>query len=235
MLSMPEDAFRWWGLQRVELRNAIDSAYILSRQYSSIDTLGPLDTALRERKGDYLDSMRYAGMHLFFREAFQAIREKRQLVLIEDGGYLAPVLNRYCHEGKTLGQILEYLDVAPPDDLPLENELDAPLCEWLQTIIPAFFEHTANGYYQLRQVEEEIGGLRFPVFTIALSRYKNRVEAESCAYSILNAVLSIFYGLGKMPSCTAIPWCWAAKATSAVFCSGPWRRRPLTEWFADWI
>ncbi len=197
MLSMPEDAFRWWGLQRIELRDAIDSAYILSRQYSSINSLNALDAALRERKGDYLDSMRFTSLHLFFREAFQAMRENRRLVLIEDGGYTAPALNRYCHTGKTLGQMLEYFDVAPPDDLQLEKELEAPLYEWLQRIVPAFFEHTANGYYQLRDVEKEVGGLRIPVFTIALSKYKNVVEAESCAYSLLNAVQSIFYGLGK--------------------------------------
>ena len=52
-------------------------------------------------------------------------------------------------------------------------------------------------YYHLQAVEKECRGLTFPAFTIATSRYKNVVEAEACAYSILAAVEAIFNGLGK--------------------------------------
>ncbi|MDD5206090.1 MAG: hypothetical protein PHS17_11755 [Desulfobacterales bacterium] len=193
MLSMPGQTFQFFGLQRVELRDAIGGAYILSRQYSPLTGLENLDAMLRARRGNYLDSMRFAGLQLFFREAFQSLAENRKLLPIEDGGYIAPVLNRFCHEGKTLGEALAFCEVEPDRGAPVEIRFD----EWLADVVPATFEHTANGYYQLRDVQKECGALHIPSFTIALSRYKNVNEAESCAYSILNAVESIFHGLGK--------------------------------------
>ncbi len=102
MLSMPEHRFLFHALQRIELRDSMKGTYILSRQYSSLEGLGDLDRALRGLQGDYLDSMGLAAGHLFFREAFVAIEEGRRLLPIEDGGYLAPVLNRMCHDSRTL-------------------------------------------------------------------------------------------------------------------------------------
>jgi len=193
MLSMPEQRFLFYALQRIELRDSMEGAYILSRQYSSLEGLGDLDRALRGLQSDYLDSMRLAAGHLFFREAFAALEEGRRLLLIEDGGYLAPVLNRMCHESRTLAQSLELFAVEPPSN----TRTDGLLKTWLNDLLPATFEHTANGYYQLQDVEKDCGGLSVPAFTIASSRYKNVVEAEACACSILNAVESIFNGLGK--------------------------------------
>jgi hypothetical protein len=193
MLSLPGQYFKFYGLQRVELRDTIGGAYILSRQYSPITGFENLDAALRKRRGDYLDSMRFSALQFFFREAFQAAKENQKLLPIEDGGYIAPVLNRFCHEGKTLGEVLALCEVEPPPDAPTASRFR----DWLGEIIPATFEHTANGYYQLCDEEKECGSLYIPAFTIALSNYKNIHEAESCAYSILCAVESIFHGLGK--------------------------------------
>jgi hypothetical protein len=193
MLSMPGQHFKFYGLQRVELRDAIGGAYILSRRYSPIIGLENLDAALRTRRGDYLDSMRFAALQLFFREAFEALKENQKLLPIEDGGYIAPVLNRFCHQGKTLGEVLTLCEVELPENLPTAVRFK----DWVTDFMPATFEHTANGYDQLQEVKKECGALSIPVFTIALSKYKNVNEAESCAYSILNAVESIFHGLGK--------------------------------------
>ncbi|MCF8130919.1 MAG: hypothetical protein K9N10_20600 [Deltaproteobacteria bacterium] len=193
MLSMPDQRFLFFALQRVELRDSVDGAYILSHQYSSLEGLGRLDRALRTLRGNYLDSMRLSAGHLFFREAFAAENEGRKLLLVEDGGYLAPIFNRLCYERKTLAHALQLFEVAPPSEIPTDILLE----EWLKNIIPATFEHTANGYYHLQAVEKACGGLTFPAFTIATSRYKNIVEAEACAYSIISAVESIFNGLGK--------------------------------------
>ncbi len=193
MLSMPDRRFRFYALQRIELRDSVDGAYILSRQYSPLKSLAHLDRALRSLRGNYLSSMRLSAGHLFFKEAFAAEKEGRKLLLIEDGGYLAPILNQWCHEQKTLAHALERFNV----EIPFEMQTDILLKEWLKKLVPATFEHTANGYYHLQAVEKACGGLAFPAFTIATSRYKNVVEAEACAYSILAAVEAIFNGLGK--------------------------------------
>jgi len=193
MLSMPEHGFLFYALQRIELRDSVDGAYILSRQYSSLEGLKDLDKALRDLRGNYIDAMRFTAGHLFFREAFAAGEEGRKLLLIEDGGYLAPILNRLCHESRSLAHALDLFAVPSPSGI----DGDIPLKEWLRGLLPATFEHTTNGYYQLQDVEKACNGLAFPALTIATSRYKNIVEAEACAYSILSAVESIFNGLGK--------------------------------------
>ena len=193
MLSMPGEFFKFYGLQRVELRDTIQGAYILSRQYSPITGLENLDAALRVRRGDYLDSMRFSGLQLFFREAFLSIEKNEKLLLVEDGGYIASILNKFCHEGRSLGEVLTFCEVEPPPNAPTTTLFR----DWVADIMPATFEHTANGYDQLRDMEKECGALYIPAFTIALSNYKNINEAESCAYSILSAVESIFHGLGK--------------------------------------
>ena len=175
MLSMPDQRFLFFALQRIELRDSVDGAYILSRQYSPLEGLGRLDRALRTLRGNYLDSMRLSAGHLFFREAFAAENEGRKLLLVEDGGYLAPIFNRLCYERKTLAHTLQLFEVAPPSEI----QTDILLEEWLKKIVPATFEHTANGYYHLQAVEKACGGLTFPAFTIATSRYKNIVEAAA--------------------------------------------------------
>ena len=193
MLSMPDQRFMFYALQRIELRDSVDGAYILSHQYSSLKSLEHLDRALRSLRGNYLESMRLSAGHLFFKEAFAAKDDGRKLLLIEDGGYLAPILNQLCHEQKTLAHALELFHMK----IPPEMQVDILLKEWLKEIVPATFEHTANGYYHLQAVEKTCEGLTFPAFTIATSKYKNVVEAEACAYSIISAVESIFNGLGK--------------------------------------
>ncbi|HKI49543.1 MAG TPA: hypothetical protein VKA69_09450 [Desulfobacteria bacterium] len=104
MLSMPDQRFLFYALQRIELRDSVDDAYILSRQYSPLKNLEHLDLALRSLRDNYLSSMRLSAGHLFFKEAFVAQAEGIKLLLIEDGGYLAPVL---MVNGKTELEMLE--------------------------------------------------------------------------------------------------------------------------------
>ncbi|MEA3333877.1 MAG: hypothetical protein U9Q58_09795 [Pseudomonadota bacterium] len=193
MLSMPEQRFRFYSLQRIEQRHSVDGAYILSHQFSPLSGLEDLDTALRSQSGNYLESMNLTAGHLFFKEAFKAQHEAQKIILIEDGGYLAPLLNRFCQQEMLLIDVLKAFAL----ELPPQIQATTPLKNWLKELLPATFEHTANGYYHLQEVAQEGGKLIFPALTIATSKYKNVVEAEACAHSILNAVESIFNGIGK--------------------------------------
>ncbi|MCK5680721.1 hypothetical protein KAI46_07930 [bacterium] len=193
MLSLPEQRFRFHSLQRIERHHSVGGTYILSHQFSPITELEALDDALRSRQGDYLESMNLAAGHLFFKEAFRAQNKGQKIILIEDGGYMAPLLNHFCQQEMMLVDILKAFALEPPPQIPAAT----PLKSWLQELLPATFEHTANGYYHLQKVAQNDKGLIFPALTIASSKYKNIVEAEACAHSILNAVESIFNGLGK--------------------------------------
>lgn len=203
LFTLPEDRFRYHALQRVETRDSVEGCYILSKQYSPSDDLGLLERELLGRGMDYFQAMRMVAGHLFFREAFAARRLKQQLLLVEDGGYMAPLINQFCLEGKTLRQSLGYFSIdgsSSLKDFPTPEELDQPLGVWLEHIFPGSIEHTRNGYDHLRRVESSYGQLAFPACSIAISNLKNVEEARECSAALLHAVESIFHGMGHLLS-----------------------------------
>lgn len=199
LISLSPDEFHFTSLQKVESTESVEGRYYLSRQYSSVDDLLNLDDILRERKLNYIDAMILAGGHLFFREVMKAMEHGQKLYLIEDGGYLAPMINRSCLENKTLGETLEQFGISF-DELNEGADPDMPLEEWLRDVFCGSVEHTRNGHDRVQKVNDEFGKLAFPACSIAISEYKNIEEARECAFSILNAIETIFHGMGMLLS-----------------------------------
>jgi hypothetical protein len=195
LLTLPESRFRFNGLQKVETEDRIEGYYILSRQYSDPSGLEKLESALEDRQAGFFDAMRYAAGHLFFREALAARANDQRILLIEDGGYLAPELNDFCLRGKNLGDALKHFGI-PEDLYPPAAERKRPLGKWLGKILPGSVEHTRNGYNRLEDVQTEHGGLSFPACTIAVSDVKRGRESEEVSISILHAIESILHGIG---------------------------------------
>ncbi|MCB1322682.1 MAG: hypothetical protein KDK34_20650, partial [Leptospiraceae bacterium] len=111
LLSLPDNRFHFYGLQKIETHQEIEGHYILSRQYSDISRLIDLDVELDRRRHAFFEAMNYAAGHLFLREALQAREHGERILLIEDGGYLGPTLNQFCLENKTLGDALKHFGV----------------------------------------------------------------------------------------------------------------------------
>ena len=195
LLTLPENRFRFNGLQKVETEDRIEGYYILSRQYSTIDGLEALEDELEKRAAGFFDSMQFAAGHLFFREALAARAANQRILLIEDGGYLAPDLNDFCRQGRTLGQVLKHFGV-PAELHPPRSELEQSLGKWLAKILPGSVEHTRNGYNRLHDVQTKHGRLEFPACTIAVSDVKRGRESEEVSISILHAIESILHGVG---------------------------------------
>lgn len=202
LFTLPEDRFRYHSLQRVEVRDTVEGCYFLSNQYSPIDELGSVQDLLLKGGMDYFEAMKIVAGHLFFREILKAKEAGQHLFLVEDGGYLAPLINRFCLEARTLRDALNHFKINPfdPPGRFRPGELDAPLSAWLKGVFPGSIEHTRNGHDQLLQVQTEYGGLAFPALSIAISQLKNIEEARECASAILLAVESIFHGMGKLLS-----------------------------------
>ena len=193
LLALPEEKFAAHGLQRVEDRtHNIQGYYLLSRQYSQADDLETLESMLEERRLPFYEAMSLYAGHLFLREARRAKKDKQRLLLVEDGGYLAPRLNALCLGGATLGEALQEFG------LPLEGDPDEQLNlqQWLATIFPGSVEHTRNGYNRLAEIQAKHGGLAFPALSIAVSKAKREGESGEVSISILHAIESIFHGLG---------------------------------------
>lgn len=191
LMSLPPETFRFYGLQKMESRLKLGGAYLLSRHFTPLDDGCAVDQALADEAPDFLGAMRLAAGHLFLKETASARLANRQLLLVEDGGYLAPLLNRFCLEGKTLG------DVFAAFRLPLTADDGAMLfSDWLAPVFAGSVEHTKNGYDYVNEVVQALGKLRFPAASIAVSDLKRGPEAQACAISILNAVESILHRLG---------------------------------------
>jgi len=198
LVSLPEDRFRFTSLQKVETTTSVEGRYYLSRQYSPVADLEGLDELLRKKSLNYQEAMRLAGGHLFFLETIKARQKGEIILLIEDGGYLAPLINRSCLENATVGETLERFGISCGD---LEDtDPNMPLNDWLKGTFHGSVEHTRNGHDNVQKVQEEFGTLAFPACSIALSTLKSRGEARECAFSILNAIETIFHGMGKMLS-----------------------------------
>lgn len=197
LLTLPEDRYQFGGLQKIDTADRIEGYYLLSRQYSSIEGLRALDEALNERKLNFFDAMQLAAGHLFFLEAFRARAAKQRILLVEDGGYLSPVLNRFCLEGRSLREALAFYAVPVTGDSGLARaELDGTLSDWLGRMLPGSVEHTRNGYNRLEDLERTHGRLQFPATTIAISNMKRIRESEEVSISILHAIESILHGIG---------------------------------------
>ena len=198
LLSLPEETFCFYGLQEIASRHSIRGSYVLSRQYSRTEELKSLDQILQERQLDFLDSMRLAAGHLFFKEAIKCRKERGTLLLVEDGGYLAPLINRFCLENKSVGEVFQYFRLLRSGILP--EEMKMPLAEWMDGVFAGSVEHTRNGFDYNYEVMEEFGRLQFPVCSIAVSELKRGPEARECSTSIINAIESILHRLGLMLS-----------------------------------
>jgi hypothetical protein len=190
LLSLPEDRFAAYALHRMDRKDAPGTAYRLSEQYSSLKGLGELNDFLEREDLDFLDAMQHTAMHLFIREATACRQDGRKLLLIEDGGYLAPVINRLCLKNKTAADAASMFHLSPPDGS------EMPFSRWLDNLFFGSVEHTKNGYDYAHAVMAEFGRLQFPLCTIAVSELKRGVEANACAHVITNAVENILHRLG---------------------------------------
>ena len=136
LFTLPEERFRYHAVQRVEMRDTVEGCYFLSDQYSPPEGLEPAQRLLLKGGLDYFDAMKTVAGHLFFREVHEAKEKAQRLVLVEDGGYLAPIVNEFCLEKKTLRNALDYFGIDPsdPPERFREEDLDSPLSAWLEGV-----------------------------------------------------------------------------------------------------
>ncbi|NCC51492.1 MAG: hypothetical protein EOM20_09785 [Spartobacteria bacterium] len=198
LFSLPEERFVFHSLHNLGDEETLSGHYVLSRQFSPIDRLQPLPDFLRATPNNYFAAMRITACHLFLRQVIAAKQEGSRVLLVEDGGYVAPVLNIWTQNNMTIAEALAYGRINPetfraafPD-----VAVDGPLAGWLGDTFLASVEHTRNGYDQLAKVKRTCGQLTYPAYTIAISDYKNVEEGRGAAMSILMACEEIMNGQG---------------------------------------
>ncbi|HPL67993.1 MAG TPA: hypothetical protein PLG94_15785 [Smithellaceae bacterium] len=193
LMSVPREKFQFYSLQKIETRQNLIGFYQLSRQFTPLAEMEDINKTLLAENLNFLGAMRLASGRLFLKEVVLARQNKEPLLLVEDGGYLAPLLNRFCLEMKTVGEVFDYFHLSLPD-----GDEKLFFSDWLAGTFLGSVEHTRNGYDYNNEVYQEFGRLQFPAVSIALSRLKRGPEAKECALSILNATENILNRLGML-------------------------------------
>jgi S-adenosylhomocysteine hydrolase len=187
LLDVPQDSLFMASLDRNRNKENV-LYYSLSNQFSDMDSMDDVRSMLEKKRLDYFEAMQLLAGNMFLKFCMDSYRERRRVLLIEDGGYIAPYLNKFISQGKTLNQVFSAFGIEPAGK-------DVPFQKWLSGILVGTVEHTRNGFDRLLQFEKKYGSF-FPSFSIAISKKKVNEESKEVARSILNAVESILYGQG---------------------------------------
>ncbi|MCW5890372.1 MAG: hypothetical protein KIT14_07445 [bacterium] len=187
-----EPGVRSWTLQHVQEAGGVEGRFVPSQQLSALDPLASVAERLHARPRRYLESMVDLAVGIFVR----ALEGERRVLVLEDGGYLLPVLTRAAHAGDTVGALAAAHGVAPVAAGLARRSLGAVLAERLVGSV----EHTRNGFERLAAAEREAGGLVRPAYSIALSTLKRTEEAGEVAAGVLAAIEAVLHARGQVLS-----------------------------------
>jgi hypothetical protein len=191
ILSLPVSIYRFYGLEQVTGED-FRTRFRLSDNYSLLDGFSGLQRHLEDYGFEFYPVMQQVAMHLFLKAMTDGRNTK--ILIAEDGGYLAPLVNRLAMEKKTVGEVVGmygFANFVLPDDT---ETMD--FGTWIAPRFCGSVEHTRNGYDALMEVEKEFSELAFPACSLAISRYKVNDESVEVAYSCVNAIENILIGHG---------------------------------------
>ncbi|MCA8969240.1 MAG: hypothetical protein KDC95_05630 [Planctomycetes bacterium] len=201
LLDLPEDEFRCHALMHLPAKTSVEGRYALSPRYSRNDGLESIAHALATPGLDYLQAMRRLTVPSFVEFCDAARARGHRVLLVEDGGYVAPVLQDAILRNECIGDVFRTCGLDPRDQTGDSTKLLANLVDIASQNDDAFVgsvEHTRNGYERLVRVGERHGGYAFPSFSIAISEHKFEVESEEVAASVVHAVETVLESGGKI-------------------------------------
>ncbi len=190
VLDLPPDEFRALALVNVPSPAHVEGHYRLSEHYSRLDEAPAIAAALAGRDAEYLPAMRAAAVVPFLALVARAEQAFERVLLVEDGGYLGPVIQDALLQGLTVAAFAASLGHAVDESRLLREVLGPPL---LATV-----EHTRNGFDRLAEVEARHGALAVPSYSIAISRLKRDVESREVAAAVLNAIETVLAADGRI-------------------------------------
>ncbi|TGM02214.1 hypothetical protein [Leptospira jelokensis] len=195
LLDIPTESFYMAGLE-FKLTKNNTPYYGVSPLYSDFEVHTSFRHKLEVAKLGFFDAMRRLAMYLFLNQLLDLAEKNEKMILIEDGGYVAPILNERALDGVSFGDVLAEFWVEGKFS-PLK---DKKFSEILNSHIVGTVEHTRNGYDRLAKVKNERGSLFLPAYSIAISKEKTLEESKEVARSIINAIENTLHGIGKVLS-----------------------------------
>jgi hypothetical protein len=194
LLDLPTDSFYMSGLE-LKVSAERKTFYSVSQLFSDNSDLKELKDYLDKEELGFFPAMKLLSTHLFLKLCLDCYRNDDRLLLVEDGGYIAPFINSFCMDQKTLKEVAKEYQWNVDS-----QEGDIQLSEILGKVLYGSVEHTRNGYDRLLSVAEEKGKLFFPAYSIAISNQKVKEESKEVAQSILKAIEDVLHGQGKILS-----------------------------------
>lgn len=168
--------------------------WTIAGDFSDTAELTDLKLFADHQKLSYFEAMKLVSIHLFLRCCLAAQKQKKKVLLIEDGGYIAPIVNAVGISKENTDAVLERFHVFPG------HKIEVPFYQWLKNILIGTIEHTKNGYDRLEALTAHQSRLLFPAYSIATSNLKTLEESQEVAHSILSAVESILHENGLVLS-----------------------------------
>ena len=174
--------------------------YVVPRRFikqpagDGLTLIDELDGTYRAKRLSFLVAMQALAVPLVLRQFARARTQGRPLLLIEDGGYLAPIMHDAALSQATVSQF-RASNLAPLDER-TDAVLPSTVAELLQVAFIGSVEHTRSGYDANLRVYRQYGKLAKPLSTIAVSYLKTQVESETVAATILNAIEAVLYSCG---------------------------------------
>ncbi len=196
LLELPPAEFTGLALVNVPEEDSVEGRWALSHLYSKLEGGAALEAALAARDARFYGAMQTAALATFVPLMERAAAAGRRVLLVEDGGYLAPLLNRAALEGRTLADVMGELGLHTPTD----DATTRPVSSWLDAHLVGSVEHTRNGFDRLAEIEAEHGRLAVTAASIAISKLKTEVESKEVSASILNAAENVLSSLGLVLS-----------------------------------
>jgi hypothetical protein len=176
-----------------------NGAYQVDREFlkpTDALTSDALDAALANK--DYLTCQRSLAMHVALKMIASCEASGKQFLVIEDGGYIAPLLNDSALSQQSLSSFREEHSMAADADT---DEKLAGLLDMggiVSKHVIGTVEHTRNGYDKVQKVSLKHGKLARPMFTIAISYVKTQFEADSVASTCLNSLYNALLSRGRV-------------------------------------
>ncbi len=198
--DLPDEEFRCFILKSTTASGGeAEGTYSVARSFTKAPAgdeipYEALDKAMKDKGKDFISAMRCLALDAYFQLLARAKAQGKRCMVIEDGGYMTPILNEAALMGKTIAEFRIHHDV--PEDATTDSQLDASVEATLQAMMVGTVEHTRNGYDRDMRVNMQYEKLAIPTYTIAVSYLKTQVESDIVASSILNAVTSVLYSHG---------------------------------------
>jgi hypothetical protein len=193
LLDVSDKNFFMAGLMR-HLTENNKEYFTPAKYYTDISNHTNLHKHLIEKKLGFLDAMKYLSCYFFLLFIAKAKRDAKKVLVVEDGGYLMPLLNEYSHLNKTTLEV--YNEYGITENIPEGKNFKDLLKENLVGSV----EHTRNGYDRLSTIIKNHGSLVNVAYSIAVSKNKVVEESKEVAHSILSAIESILHGQGMVLS-----------------------------------